>query len=103
MVSVVLVSHGVAHSIVSLTMFTMPFDLHWALSWIWIAVVAIWAVAAFGTKRAVKRQSPVTRLVETCCMLAAFNLLFNRDAWPGVLRQRIVPEEPLYGCLSLLI
>jgi protein-S-isoprenylcysteine O-methyltransferase len=84
-------------------MFTMPFDLRWVLGPIWIAVVVIWVAAAFGTKRAVKRQSYVTRLVETCCMLAAFNLLFNPNPWPGVLRQRIVPDEPLYGWLSLLI
>jgi len=84
-------------------MFTMPFDLRAVLGWIWIVVVVIWAAAAFVTKRAVKRQSPVTRLVETCCMLAAFNLLFNPNPWSGVLRRRIVPDQPLYGWLSLLI
>jgi protein-S-isoprenylcysteine O-methyltransferase Ste14 len=84
-------------------MFTMPFDLRGVLGWIWIAVAAIWIAAAFGTKRAVRRQSSVTRLVEIFCMLAAFNLLFNPDPWPGVLRQRIVPPEPLCGWLSLLM
>jgi protein-S-isoprenylcysteine O-methyltransferase len=84
-------------------MFTMPFDLRQVLGWIWIAVVAIWAAAAFVTKRAVKRQSSVTRLVEMCCMLAAFHLLFNPGPWPGVLHRRIVPDKPLYGWLSLLI
>ena len=81
----------------------MPFDLRWALGWVWIAVAVIWVAAAFGTKRAVKRQSPVTRLVEMFCMLAAFELLFNPNPWPGVLRQRIVPDQPLFGWLSLAI
>ena len=85
----------------------MPFDLRAVLGWIWIAVVAIWAAAAFVTKRAVKRQSPVTRLlVETwCCMLAASKQFAVQpgNAWSGVLHRRIVPDQPLYGWLSLLI
>lgn len=81
----------------------MPFDLHRVLIWIWIVVAVIWVAAAFGTKRAVKRQSPLTKLVEFACILAALELLFNPKPWPDVLRQRIVPDEPLYGWLSLFI
>jgi protein-S-isoprenylcysteine O-methyltransferase Ste14 len=81
----------------------MPFDLHSVLGWIWIVVAVIWLAAALGTKRAVKRQSPATRLVEMSCMLLALELLFNPYPWPRFLRQRIVPDEPLYGWLSLLI
>jgi hypothetical protein len=76
-------------------MFTMPFDLRWGLGWIWIMVAAIRVAAAFGTKWAVKRQSSKTRVVEAFCMWAAFVLLFNPNPWPGILRRRIVPDEPL--------
>jgi protein-S-isoprenylcysteine O-methyltransferase Ste14 len=89
-------------------MFTMSFDLRWVLSAIWILVAAIWVVAAIGTKRAVKRQSVKTRVVEVACLLAALELLFNSrlfhsPLWPGILHWRVVPDEPLYGWLSLSI
>jgi protein-S-isoprenylcysteine O-methyltransferase Ste14 len=80
----------------------MPFDLHWALVAIWTVFAAIWIAAAFGTKRAVKRQSPVTKLVEFVCIVAAFVLLWNPNPWSGVLRLRVVPDEPLFGWLSLI-
>jgi protein-S-isoprenylcysteine O-methyltransferase Ste14 len=81
----------------------MPFDLRWVLGAIWIVVTAIWFAAAFGSKRAVKRQSSGTWLVEAVCMLATFSLLFNPRPWPGFLHWRIVPDQPLYGWLSLVI
>jgi protein-S-isoprenylcysteine O-methyltransferase Ste14 len=84
-------------------MFTMPFDLRWVLSAIWILLAAIWTVAAIGTKRTVKRESVRTRIVEVVSMLAAFELLFNSRSWPDFLHRRIVPDEPLYGWLSLSI
>jgi protein-S-isoprenylcysteine O-methyltransferase Ste14 len=84
-------------------MFTMPFDLRWVLSAIWILVAAIWMVAAIGTKRAVKRQSVKARMVEVVCMLAAFELLFNSRPWPDFLHWRIAPDAPLYGWLSLSV
>jgi protein-S-isoprenylcysteine O-methyltransferase Ste14 len=79
----------------------MPFDLGRVLDWIWIAIAVIWVAAAFGNKRVVKRQWP--GVVEIVCMLAAFELLFKRHLWPDVLRRRIVPDEPQFGWLSLLI
>jgi protein-S-isoprenylcysteine O-methyltransferase Ste14 len=66
-------------------------------------VAAIWVAAAFGTKRAVKKQSPATRLVELFCMMAAFELLFNPNPSPDALRLRIASDGPLYGWLSLLV
>ncbi len=84
-------------------MITMPYDLHWVLGGVWIVVAAIWAAAAFRTKPALKKQSSATRLVEAACMFAALELLFNPNPWHGVLRLRIVPDEPLYGWVSLLI
>jgi protein-S-isoprenylcysteine O-methyltransferase Ste14 len=81
----------------------MPFDVRSALSWIWLVVAVIWVVAAFGMKRTVKRPSPVPRLVEAFCMFAAFDLLFNPVSWPAILYRRVVPGQPLYAWLSLLI
>ncbi len=81
----------------------MPFDLHRVLTWMWIAVGAIWLAAAFGTKRAVRRQSAPSRLVEVACLFGGIELLFNANPWPAFLRQRIVPDQPLYGWLALLI
>jgi len=81
----------------------MPFNLYWVLNAIWIALGVIWVAAAFGSKRTVKKQSSKTRLVEIFCMVAALELLFNPYAWSGILRLRILPDQPLYGWLSLLI
>jgi protein-S-isoprenylcysteine O-methyltransferase len=51
----------------------------------------------------VKKQSPGTRLVEAFCILAAVELLFNPMIWPAALRLRVVPDQPIYGWLSLAI
>jgi protein-S-isoprenylcysteine O-methyltransferase len=63
--------------------------------YLWLALGAIWLVAALSTKRAARTQSSMSRLWQLLLGFTAFSLLFGRIAWPGWLRWRFVPEKSL--------
>ncbi len=83
----------------------MPFDLHWALAWIWIGVTAIWVVAAFGNKPVAKRERAPSRFVQLIFMILAAELMVRPERWNflPVLRERLLPETPVVGWISLAI
>ena len=83
----------------------MPFDLNWALGWVWIGVAILWVVAAFGNKPVAKREAGPSRLLQLVFMILAAELLVRPNRWNfwPVLRERLLPETPIVGWISLAV
>lgn len=57
----------------------------------WVIWLAIWIVAAFGRKRAEKRQPRAERLVHVASMVIAAFLLYSDQPWLPALDARFIP------------
>ena len=72
----------------------IPFIEHW-ISYAWLALGVVWAVAAFTSKRTVQRQGGPSRLLHVVLMFAGIALIFNLYHWfdSGWLAKPIIPRE----------
>jgi protein-S-isoprenylcysteine O-methyltransferase Ste14 len=61
--------------------------------WVWLIWLAIWIVAAFGRKRAEKRQPRGERLVHFASMVFAAYLLYKDQSWFPALNLRFMPMK----------
>lgn len=64
------------------------------LGWFWLAVIVLWWLAAFASKRSVQRQSGGSRLLQSAIALVGVWLIFNLDKviTSGWLAARVVPR-----------
>lgn len=66
--------------------------VRWIVSTAWITLFALWIIMAFRVKRAVRKQSPWSRLIHLIVGSLAYFLLFkNNWPWP-LLNLRIIPR-----------
>ena len=65
------------------------------ISYAWLALGVVWAVAAFASKRTVQRQGGPSRLLHVGLMFLGIALIFNLYHWfdGGWLATRIIPRE----------
>lgn len=64
-----------------------------AAAYLWLTLGILWLAGALTAKRAVRRQSPGSRLVQITPEIGAFCLLFGRWPWPSWLGWRFVPQS----------
>ena len=69
----------------------------------WTAFALIWVLAAFGTKREVRRQSGSSRLVQVGLSVAAGLLLFDPYLNIGFLRLRLSPDSTLLAYAGIVM
>src|SRR5215467_9138870 len=81
----------------------MKFTANHAVTFLWLALAAFWAITAVRAKRSIRRESSTSRLYHLLLMTTAFALLFSQDLRIGQLGLRIVPASPesAYGGLAL--
>jgi len=60
---------------------------------LWAILGLYWLVAAFGRKRAEKREPPGERLVHIFLMLGGFALIYSADTRFGALNHRFLPQS----------
>ncbi len=60
---------------------------------LWAILGLYWLVAAFGRKRAEKREPPGERLVHIFLMLGGFALIYSPDPRFGALNHRFLPQS----------
>ena len=72
---------------------TMPSDPNRYVGTAWIALLIVWVVAAFSTKKTERSASQGSRLIELCLLVPAFSLLFERAVRFGPLAMRVIPES----------
>jgi len=61
---------------------------------LWAVLGLYWLIAAFGRKRAEKREPPGERLVHVFLMLGGFALIYSVDPRFGALNHRFLPQSP---------
>jgi protein-S-isoprenylcysteine O-methyltransferase Ste14 len=61
---------------------------------LWAILALYWLVAAFGRKRAEKREPPGERIVHIFLMLGGFALIYSPDPRFGALNHRFLPQSP---------
>lgn len=61
---------------------------------LWAILGLYWLIAAFGRKRAEKREAPGERLVHIFLMLGGFALIYSPDPRFGALNHRFLPQSP---------
>jgi protein-S-isoprenylcysteine O-methyltransferase Ste14 len=64
------------------------------IRWAWCAMFAVWLIGALTTKRAVRRYSRFSRIVETVVLIVAYVLIFDPNLNAGFLDARVVPATP---------
>lgn len=72
-------------------------------SYLWAALGLFWLINAFTAKRALRKQSVESRIVQTLPVATGFYLLFVRGIWPWWLRQRFVNESQVILWLGLVV
>src|SRR5262249_34588662 len=81
----------------------MPLDAwHW-IEWVWTMVGIFWLLGALRSKRAVRRQTRLSRVIHLTIMATALILLFNGWAGIGVLGARLFPEGNWIGWIGFAI
>jgi protein-S-isoprenylcysteine O-methyltransferase Ste14 len=73
------------------------------IGWLWAVLAVYWLIAAFGRKRAQKREPAAERLVHILLMAGGFALLYSPDPRFGPLNHRFVPLSPLLGIAGILL
>lgn len=69
----------------------------------WVAVLLLWVLGALTAKRALKRQSAGSRLVQTVLTLAAYFLIFDPDSRVGFLGWRFIARSRTISWICLAI
>jgi protein-S-isoprenylcysteine O-methyltransferase Ste14 len=71
---------------------------------VWTAWAVYWLVAAIGTKRTQRRESPRSRLAHVLPLVAGFLLLGARSLpWDAVLGMRLWPVSDLLYCVGFAL
>lgn len=71
--------------------------------YLWMAFALYWFIAAALVKRAVRRQSARSRILQALGTIAGFVLIFDdRIKW-GPLDQQIIPASPAFEDLGLVL
>jgi protein-S-isoprenylcysteine O-methyltransferase Ste14 len=77
------------------------------IDWIWVAVGAVWLIAALASKKTTRREAAPSRLLHIAIMAAAFLLLFPSllaSKLPvGPLARRFVPDSPAIAWTGLAL
>jgi protein-S-isoprenylcysteine O-methyltransferase Ste14 len=71
----------------------MLFGAWHCIEWVWSLVGIYWLLGALRSKRAVRRQTRLSRVIHLTIMATALFLLFNGWARIGVLGARLFPER----------
>jgi protein-S-isoprenylcysteine O-methyltransferase Ste14 len=71
--------------------------------WAWCAMLAVWLIGALTTKRAVRRYSRFSRILETAVLIIAYFLIFDTDFSVGFLRARVLPATPSAHILGVAV
>jgi protein-S-isoprenylcysteine O-methyltransferase Ste14 len=66
-----------------------------SVGYLWGGLGVFWLIGALTAKRAVRRQSVGSRIVQTIPVTAGFCLLFARARWPWWLSRQVFPDSPL--------
>jgi protein-S-isoprenylcysteine O-methyltransferase Ste14 len=69
----------------------------------WATLALVWLLAAFGSKRAARRQSSGSVISQVALMALTFSLLFTRQLRVGPLALRIEPESDLLAWAGVAI
>jgi protein-S-isoprenylcysteine O-methyltransferase Ste14 len=69
----------------------------------WIIFCVYWFAMAFGVKKAVKRQTPSSRLLHIAVGVVAYLLLFTDRLSLGVLNMRFVPLERSWALAGITV
>ena len=70
---------------------------------LWAILGLYWLAAAFGRKRAEKREPAAERLVHILLMIGGFALLYSPDPRFGALNRRFLPASPLLGIFGVVL
>jgi len=82
----------------------MKFDANQAIVFPWLTLAAVWSIRALGVKKALRRESSVSRLYHLLFMTAVFALLFRHDFRIGRLGLRIITSaEAAYAGLVVTV
>lgn len=71
--------------------FLRRIDPGWVIYYVWMIWLGVWIIAAFGRKRAEKRQPRGERLVHVASMVVAAFLLYSDQPWIPALDARFIP------------
>ena len=74
-----------------------------AVGWLWTLLGALWLGTAFFRKPTVQRQSRGSRLLQAAIAFTGFWLLFDGGHRPAPGNPLIVPHEPAYQALGLVL
>ena len=82
----------------------MPPDFSDYIRDAWIGLLVIWLLAAFRTKRTVRRQSVSSRLLIVGLVVLTGYLTFDAERLRlGVLNRRLLPKTPALGWIGLAL
>ena len=78
------------------------------IEWTWIAIGAVWLIAALAAKPTARREAATSRLLHIAIMAAVFALLFPRlplgfTLPVGPLAARFVPDSPAIAWMGLAL
>jgi protein-S-isoprenylcysteine O-methyltransferase Ste14 len=81
----------------------MPPDLHQYIADAWIAVIIVWTIGAFNTKRSVRRQSSRSRFLQIGVALLAAEIFARSNRYFPTLANRFVPATNATAWTGLLL
>jgi protein-S-isoprenylcysteine O-methyltransferase Ste14 len=81
----------------------MPVGPRQALTDVWIVVALVWVVGMLTAKRAVRRQSTGSRVLQTLFPAAAMVLLSRPHPAVALLAWQVLPDTPVVGWIGLVV
>lgn len=81
----------------------MEVSVYSLIDYAWLVVGAIWLLAAFGTKRAVRQYSGAARAFQVLLLVAAFMLVFFRRVEMGYLDTRVIPRSAATSAVGVAL
>jgi protein-S-isoprenylcysteine O-methyltransferase Ste14 len=78
-------------------------DLHWYIDAPWLLIIIVWIAGAFSTKRAVRKQSPASRLAHIAEALITVELFIRGPRYLPWFNARFVPKAPATAWIGLLL
>jgi protein-S-isoprenylcysteine O-methyltransferase Ste14 len=69
----------------------------------WFVLLGVWLLAAITTKRAVKKQSDGSRILQTALVLVAYFLIFDPQTAVGFLGLRFLPSSAAVSWMGVAI
>jgi protein-S-isoprenylcysteine O-methyltransferase Ste14 len=81
----------------------MQADVYRYIEWIWMAVGAVWLIAALASKKTARSEALVSRLLHIAIMTAAITLFYSARLRVGPLAWRFVPDSPIIAWTGLAL